>query len=117
MDEINPAEKAKELAAKMEDDFFEKDFKRNIGNLDILLKSNQGKDLSKNDLVRLLKFSVALPFIDGIQITPPMKEFCDIITDAKSSAIAMHVQHLIKEGQQQAIKEETAPVFQGEENE
>lgn len=116
MEELNPAEKARELASKIDDNFFENDFKRNISNLQTLLKSNQGKDLSKNELTRLLNFAVAMPFIEDITITPKMQEFCNIITDAKSSCIAMHVQQLIEEGQQQAKAEETAPIFQGEEN-
>lgn len=101
--------KAKELADKMSFDHFSRKLQDEVFAYDQLMNS-KGKDLSKNELRRLLEFAIRLPDIDGIHITPNMAPFCELINNAKCSYLAMNVQFLAEQGQKQA-----QPQFKGEE--
>ena len=112
-EEVN--QKAAELAENMDFDFFDKKLQDEVRLFKRLMDSNEGKDLSKNELRRLLEFAVRLPDIDDITITPKMAQFCEVINNAKYSFLAMNVQYLIEEGEN-AKQQDVAPLFEGEED-
>ena len=114
MDDIN--QKAAELAERMDFDFFDKKLQDEVRLFKRMMDSQEGKDLSKKELKRLLEFAVRLPDVEDITITPKMAQFCEAINNAKYSFLAMNVQYLIEEGGKNK-QPEVAPLFEGEENE
>ena len=113
MDDVNL--KAEELANQMDFDFFNKKLQDEVRLFKQYLNEGKGKDLSKNELKRLLEFAVRLPDVDGITITPNMKDLCHVINEAKYSFLSMNLQYLIEEGKKQAEQDQIAPAFKGEE--
>lgn len=96
----------------MDYDFFDKKLQDEVRLFDKLMEE-KGKDLSKNELRRLLEFAVRLPDVDNITITPKMKDFCEVINDAKYTFLSLNLQFLIEEGQRNK-EAQVAPQFTGE---
>lgn len=101
-----------EMADKMGPEYFSRKLQDEVNIFMTDLDKNK-KDLSKNDLVHMLKSIVAYPDIEGMQLHPKLIPIVETATNAKDTFVALTVQILMEEGKRKS-EQDSQPKFKGE---
>jgi hypothetical protein len=94
-------ERAKEIADKIDVNHFNKRLQDNTHTFLQLLKQKKS-DLTKGDLISLLKYLVKYPDIDGQLVNGNAVELARLGGENKDLVVALTVQVLMEEGQRKA---------------